>query len=227
MEQKYFIHEAGNRKGPYTLNKLKDLNINKFTLILHDGINNWTEAGNLYELKSLFETPAPSPINLNKEIQKAPEILPQTTNTNYISNKIGIVEYLNTTIKVYYPNEIIEYRYANFGERFLARLLDVFIIIIPSAIVPLLPGWLYFSLMHCSDSQQTIGQKALNIKLLSTDGAKINFGQSTGRFFANILNVFTFFIGFLMFFFNRRNQCLHDSLASTLVVSEIRRTNRY
>lgn len=227
MEQKYFIHDAGNKKGPYTLEELKDLKINKFTLILHDGINNWTEAGNLYELKSLFETtpPPPAPINLNKEIQKVPQTLPQTTNNSY---RIGIVEYLNNnTVKVHYPNEIIQYRYASFGERLLARLLDVFIIIIPAAIIPLLPGWLYFSLMHCSESQQTIGQKALNIKLLSTDGAKVNFGQSTGRFFANILNVFTFFIGFLMFFFNKKNQCLHDSLASTIVVSEIGRTNKY
>ncbi|MCX8523166.1 RDD family protein [Chryseobacterium formosus] len=224
MEQKYFIHDGVGKKGPYTLEELRKLEIKRYTLIWHVALNNWTEADKLYELKSLFETTLP-PINLSKEIQKVPPSLPQTTNIDY---RIGRIEYLkDNTLQIHYENVTIQYRYANFGERLLARILDIFIIIIPAAIIPILPGWLYFALMQCSESQQTIGQKALNIKLLSTDGAKINFGQSTGRFFANILNVFTFFIGFLMFFFNKRNQCLHDSLAGTIVVSEIRRINKY
>ncbi|MCX8533980.1 RDD family protein [Chryseobacterium luquanense] len=224
MEQKYFIHDGIGKKGPYTLEELRKLEIKRYTLIWHGALNNWTEADKLYELKSLFEA-TPPPINLRKEIQKVPPSLPQTTNVDY---RTGRIEYLkDNTLQIHYENVIIQYRYANFGERLLARILDIFIIIIPAAIIPILPGWLYFSLMHCSESQQTIGQKALNIKLLSTDGAKINFGQSTGRFFGNILNALTFFIGFLMFFFNKRNQCLHDSLASTIVVSEIRRINKY
>lgn len=223
MEQKYFIQDGNDKNGPYTLEQLKSLNIKKDTLVWHGALNNWTEADKLYELKSLFESTS-NPINLSKEIQKVPPTLPQTTNIDY---RVGKLEYLkDNTLQIHYENVTIQYRYANFGERLLARILDVFIIIIPAALIPLLPGWLYFSLMHCSDSQQTVGQKAMNIKLLSTDGEKINFGQSTGRFFANILNVLTFFIGFLMFFFNRKNQCLHDSLASTLVVSEIRRIHK-
>jgi len=168
----------------------------------------------------------PPTINLSKEIQVVPQNLPQTTQN--VNHRIGNIEYLNdNTIKVHFENEIIQYRFANFGERLGARLLDVLVIIIPAMIIPVLPGWLYFSLMHSSTDQQTIGQKAANIKLLSTDGMKVNFGQATGRFFANILNVMTFFIGYFMFFFNRKNQCLHDSISSTIVVSELRRERRY
>ncbi|KQT17559.1 hypothetical protein ASG31_09160 [Chryseobacterium sp. Leaf404] len=228
MEQKYFIHDGIDKKGPYTLEELRSQNIKRYTLIWHGGINNWTEAEKLYELKSLFEmTPTPG-INLSKEIQVLPPSLPQTTASNNVNYKIGKIEYLNdNTIKVHYEKEIIQYRFANFGERLGARLLDVLIIVIPSMIIPLLPGWLYFSLMHSGEDQQTLGQKAAGIKLLSTDGMKVNFGQATGRFFANILNVMTFFIGFFMFFFNRRNQCLHDSISSTIVVSELRRERRF
>lgn len=226
MEKKYYIHDGFDKKGPYSLEELKSIEIQKHTLILHDGINNWTEAGNLYELKNIFpETLSPTTINLTKEIQKVPPTLPQTTNIDY---RLGRIEYLkDNTLQIHYENVIIQYRYANFIERLLARIIDIVIIIIPAAIIPLLPSWLYFSLMHSSEDQQTIGQKALSIKLLSTDGAKIGFGQSTGRFFANILNALTLLIGLFMFFFNRRNQCLHDMLASTIVVSEVKRMNKY
>ena len=225
MEQKYFIHDGIDKKGPYNLDELRLLNIKKYTLIWHGALNNWTEADKLYELKSLFEAVPPT-INLSKEIQVVPQNLPQTTQN--VNHRIGNIEYLNdNTIKVHFENEIIQYRFANFGERLGARLLDVLVIIIPAMIIPVLPGWLYFSLMYSSTDQQTIGQKAANIKLLSTDGMKVNFGQATGRFFANILNVMTFFIGYFMFFFNRKNQCLHDSISSTIVVSELRRERRY
>lgn len=225
MEQKYFIHDGIDKKGPYTLEELRSQDVKRYTLIWHGGLNNWTEAEKLYELKSLFETASPT-INLNKEIQVVPPSLPQTTNN--VNYRIGNIEYLNdNTIKVYYENEIVQYRFANFGERLGARLLDVLVIILPAMLIPVLPGWLYFSLMHSGTDQQTLGQKAAGIKLLSTDGMKVNFGQATGRFFANILNVMTFFIGFFMFFFNRRNQCLHDSISSTIVVSELRRERRF
>ncbi|WP_262148221.1 RDD family protein [Chryseobacterium foetidum] len=225
MEQKYFIHDGIDKKGPYTLEELRSQDVKRYTLIWHGGLNNWTEAEKLYELKCLFETASPT-INLSKEIQVVPPSLPQTTND--VNYRIGNIEYLNdNTIKVYYENEIVQYRFANFGERLGARLLDVLVIILPAMLILVLPGWLYFSLMHSGTDQQTLGQKAANIKLLSTDGMKVNFGQATGRFFVNILNVMTFFIGFFMFFFNRRNQCLHDSISSTIVVSELRRERRF
>ncbi|WP_312076810.1 RDD family protein [Chryseobacterium sp.] len=224
MEQKYFIHDGFDKKGPYTLEELKIQEIKKYTLIWHGGLNNWTEAEKLYELKSLFETPPP-PINLSKEIQQPPTYLPQTTQQN---QRIGKIEYLrDNTIKVYYDRDIVHYRYANFIERLGARILDSFIIVIPSFILPLIASWLYFALTHSSNDQQSLGQKAVGIKLLSTDGSKVDFGQATGRFFAHILDVLTFLVGYLMFFFNSKNQCLHDSVSSILVVSEIGRTARY
>lgn len=219
MEQKYFLIDGSDRKGPFTIQQLKELNIKKNDLVWHGGITNWIEAEQVEELKSLFNLVPPPMVSNNLPIH-----IPQK---NSIKQKIGYVEYLSdNTIRVYEQNHIVHYRFANFGERLGARILDVLIIVLPSAIIPILPGWLYFALMHCSADQQTLGQKAVNIKLVSTDGAKINFGQSTGRFFANILNVLTFFIGYLMFFFNEKNQCLHDNLAGTLVVAEIGRERR-
>jgi len=110
------------------------------------------------------------------------------------------------------------YKLASFWDRLLARLLDGLIIIIPSSFGPLVAGWLYWSLMQSGSKQATVGQSALNIQIISLNGLPVDFGQATGRFFANLLNILTLFIGYLLFFFNPKRQCLHDQLAGTVVV---------
>lgn len=122
--------------------------------------------------------------------------------------------------------EIIKYEFASFGARLGARLIDVLIIIIPNSIIPLIPSWLYWSLQQSGESQSTVGQNALGIKTISLDGSKISFGQATGRFFGNFLNILTFFIGYIMFFFDDKNQCLHDKLSGCIVVKELGRTHK-
>lgn len=225
MEQKYFIQHGSEKKGPFSLHELRQHNIQKETLIWYSGLNNWTEANKLYELKSLFDNPPP--VNLNTVAQQNPAYFQQNAVASASLYRVGKIEYLrDNTVEVHYDHEIVQYRYANFIERFGARLLDSFIIVIPSLFLPIIASWLYFALMHSSSDQQSLGQKAVGIRLLSTDGAKVSFGQSTGRFFAHILDVLTFLVGYLMFFFNNKNQCLHDSVSSTIVVSEIRRVRK-
>ena len=122
------------------------------------------------------------------------------------------------TITIRENNVEVTYKLASFWSRFGARILDTVIIFIPSSIIPIIPAWLYWSLQHCSESQATVGQNACNIKLMAISGEKIGFGRATGRFFGNLLNIFTFFIGFLLFFFTTNRQCLHDLVTSTVVV---------
>ena len=118
-------------------------------------------------------------------------------------------------------DKTVTYELAGFWERFAARLIDVIIIFIPNAIIPLIPSWLYWALQQSGNAQATVGQKALNIKVIDVNGGKISFGQATGRFFGNILNMLTFFIGYFMYFFTEKNQCLHDLISGCLVVKEI------
>ena len=112
----------------------------------------------------------------------------------------------------------VEYKLASFWLRVGARFIDTLIIIIPASIIPILPSWLYWALQHASDSQSTVGQKACGIKLMAISGRKIGFGLSTGRFFCDLFNVFTFCIGYLLCFFSRKKQCLHDMICGTVVV---------
>lgn len=137
---------------------------------------------------------------------------------------IGSIHYLqNNTVVVISGDEEITYVFASFGERFVARLLDILIVVIPSICVPLIGSWLYFALQQSGPLQATVGQRTMDIKVLSMDGQKINFGQATGRYFGNYLNIMTFCVGYFLFFTNDKSQCLHDIVSQCIVVREVNR----
>jgi uncharacterized RDD family membrane protein YckC len=109
-------------------------------------------------------------------------------------------------------------QYANFGERLIARLIDGFIVFIPSIFLPLIAPWLYFALQEGNQGGATVGKRIMGIRVLSTDGRAIGFGTATGRFFCHFINLFTMGLGYLLMLFNARNQGLHDMITSTVVV---------
>ena len=76
--------------------------------------------------------------------------------------------------------------------------------------------WLYFALQESSESQATIGKRAMNIYVTDLQGRRISFGQATGRHFSRILSGF-FAIGYIMVAFTEKRQGLHDLIANTLV----------
>ncbi|MEI6409206.1 MAG: RDD family protein [Bacteroidota bacterium] len=108
--------------------------------------------------------------------------------------------------------------YANFGERLAARIIDSFVIFIPSLFFPILPSWLYFAFMESGDSQATVGKKALGLIVTDLEGQRIDFSRASGRYFGNIICVLTIFIGYLTMLFNHKGQCLHDVMAGTVVI---------
>jgi RDD family len=145
----------------------------------------------------------------------------QTTKINF-NIMIGQVTFNpDKTLSVNDGEWIYIYKYASFGSRLGARLVDVLIIIIPNTIIPIIAAWLYWSLQQSGKNQSTVGQNVFEIKTMSLDGEKISFGQATGRHFGNYLNVLTFFGGFFLFFFNKKKQCLHDYLSGCIVVKQI------
>lgn len=116
--------------------------------------------------------------------------------------------------------------YASFGERLVARLIDGLILIVPSMFLPFIVPWLYYAFQEGSESGATIGKRAMNIRVVSEGGLSIGFGTATGRFFGHLLNIFTFFVGYLMMLFNAKNQCLHDLITSTVVIKDHSATRR-
>jgi uncharacterized RDD family membrane protein YckC len=82
-------------------------------------------------------------------------------------------------------------------------------------------SWLYHAYMESSKNQGTIGKIALGLRVTDLDGKRINFGRATGRFFAKILSMLIFFIGYIMAGFTPKKQALHDFVAGTLVLSKL------
>lgn len=79
---------------------------------------------------------------------------------------------------------------------------------------------IYHIIMESSPKQATIGKRILNIKVCDTNGKRLSLLHSAGRNLAKALSVMTFFIGYLLSFFNQKQQCLHDMVADTLVVKD-------
>lgn len=78
--------------------------------------------------------------------------------------------------------------------------------------------WLYFAIQESSESQATIGKKALGIIVTGVNGERLSFGRATGRHFAKIPSAMICVIGFIMAGFTEKKQALHDMIAGCLVV---------
>ena len=86
----YFIHDGHQTTGPFTFDDLKQRGIEASTLIWFDGIDKWTEAVNIQELKDIIiKSPPPldktSPIK--QTIDKTKKILDSDI-VDEIENKI-------------------------------------------------------------------------------------------------------------------------------------------
>ncbi len=87
------------------------------------------------------------------------------------------------------------------------------------AIIPLV-NFIYHIIMECSAKQATFGKQILRIKVCDMQGNRISIARSAGRNFAKLFSVLTLFIGYLLSFFNKQQQCLHDMIAGTLVMKD-------
>lgn len=95
-------------------------------------------------------------------------------------------------------------------------------IIVGLSVVILIPltNLIYHVVMESSDRQATYGKQILKIKVCDEEGKRIGPGKAIARNFCKFFSGLTLGIGYLISFFNRKQQCLHDMMAGTLVVKE-------
>lgn len=89
-------------------------------------------------------------------------------------------------------------------------------IVVLYSVVKLIVLFLYFALFEASVWQATPGKHLLRLKVTSLDSEKISFGNSSVRFLSKIIST-QLLIGYIMIFFTKKNQGLHDLLAKTIV----------
>ena len=122
--------------------------------------------------------------------------------------------------------------YSGFFRRFIASVIDIFVIILFIVLVQFILGimdglffniviflivWSYFAFQESSNRKGTVGKQAMNLIVTDLDGNKISFTQATKRFLGKFLSAVPFFAGFLIIFFTKKKQALHDIIANTLV----------
>ena len=78
--------------------------------------------------------------------------------------------------------------------------------------------WLYYAIMESSEKQGTIGKRAMGIKVGDLKGRRITFWRASLRYFGKYLSTIVLFGGFVLAFYTRRRQTLHDLLTNCVVI---------
>lgn len=143
-----------------------------------------------------------------------------------------------------------ELKYATFGQRVLAYIIDLIIIyvifIVSCALFGVMLGlfglmdfdtqstqlhiiynigliaisFLYYAIQESSDAKATIGKKVLGLQVVNYENRKITFSQACGRYISKMLSSLVFCLGYLAITWTEKSQGWHDSIAKTLVVNQ-------
>ncbi len=122
---------------------------------------------------------------------------------------------------------------AGFWRRFVASLLDGIVIGIANVIllgliddnaatgIATLIGLGYYTYFEGSASGQTLGKKALGIRVLSLkDGGPIGYGRAFIRYIGRIVSAIPLLLGYFWMLWDKEKQTWHDKFAGSVVVPE-------
>ncbi len=120
---------------------------------------------------------------------------------------------------------------ASFGRRFVAMLVDGILLGIVTGVVQaalgrslggiasLAIGIAYYGYLEGSASGQTIGKKALGIRVYDLrDGGPIGTSRAILRYFGRILSAIPLLLGYFWMLWDAEKQTWHDKLAGSVVV---------
>jgi uncharacterized RDD family membrane protein YckC len=119
---------------------------------------------------------------------------------------------------------------AGFWRRFAAAFLDGLLVGIVAAllglalkgagsVLALLAGIAYFTYLEGGPTGQTLGKRALGIRVVSFDtGGAIGYGRGFIRYIGRIVSAVVIYIGYLWMLWDPEKQTWHDKFASAVVV---------
>jgi uncharacterized RDD family membrane protein YckC len=123
---------------------------------------------------------------------------------------------------------------AGFWTRFAAAFIDgmifgiplnILIVAAPDAavaiqLIGLAAGVAYYAVLEGGETGQTIGKKALSIRVVDQDTWQpgIGAGRGVGRYFARWLSAIPLGLGYFWMLWDKDKQTFHDKLARTRIV---------
>ena len=198
MANEYFLVINGKPEGPFSIERLKGMTVKPSDFLKTAEMVDYKEAHEIEELRELFH---------------------------------------------FDKRSVVPQYFAGFDQRWMASALDWFFVgggfivlaflaayiiedksarlIIALSILAFVPitKIVYHIVMECSPKQATYGKQILKIKVCDLEGRRISTGRSISRNLFKIFSLITI-IGYLLSFFNKKQQCLHDIMAETLVVKD-------
>lgn len=196
---RYDVVIQGKPQGPFTLDELRQLNLRPTDFVKPSGSGEFRELREIAELSRLLN------------------IAHQTTQPQYFASLD--MRLLATAIDyfiAFFPYALLAVLYLGGVENAREHLPTV---VIGLLLVPLLKFILCVT-MEGSRKQASPGKMLIDIKVTDESGRPISHGRAFSRNIAKLLGTATLGIGFLVGFFDRRQQCWHDKLAGTLVIKD-------
>ena len=118
--------------------------------------------------------------------------------------------------------------HAGFWRRCAAYLIDGLVLFVPGLILMLIPilgillyfvgRWLYFALMESSQSQATLGKRAMGLAVQGVDGRQLSFSRASIRWVGRWASGLVLGLGYALAAFTDKRQALHDLIAGTVVI---------
>jgi uncharacterized RDD family membrane protein YckC len=119
---------------------------------------------------------------------------------------------------------------AGFWQRFAAAFLDGILLGVVGLILgaalkgagsalSLVVGIAYFTLLEGGPTGQTVGKKALGIRVVSFEtGGPIGYGRGFIRWIGRYVSAIVLLLGYFWMLWDKEKQCWHDKFASDVVV---------
>ncbi len=80
--------------------------------------------------------------------------------------------------------------------------------------------WVYYAGLESSKWQATLGKMLFGLMLIDVTGTKVSFVRASIRHMLKTISTFIFFGGYLLAFFTKKRQTLHDLISKTVVVNK-------
>ncbi len=195
----YFVVIDGKPAGPYFPEKMKELGIKAETFVKTEAMDDYKEVHEIPELCEL--------LGIMSRVRQ-----PQYFASLDIRLLAIIIDYfiifviycLLATLVVVFINE---------------KQIRIVVSLAGLAIIPL-AKMIYSTTMEASSRQGSYGKVLMGLKVSDEQGLPITFGCSMVRNLSKLICVATLGLGYMMGFFDKRQQCLHDRIAGTLVIKD-------
>ena len=128
-------------------------------------------------------------------------------------------------------------KYAGLKVRFIAHIIDITILaivmfsivkllkfisydefIVLEEIIGLILAGFYYVFFTASSKYGTIGKQFMGIKVVDEKMQGLSISHSLGRYLAYYFSYLTLGVGFLMIYFTKKHNGLHDKIANTYVI---------